>query len=499
VNENAATPTKPHASPLIPPDISTGLFAIALLSFLMGENSSARIETELRSWLAHAAPGERLPSTREIAARFGAGPVTVQKALRTLTSLGLVETRPGVGTFARATRRHQITDYGWQTAALPVVPISDHRGPSAMREAPVDAIRLHSGYPDHTLLPVSLVRAAFGRASRSSAALDRPPVAGLPELQAWFAAELSDSPGPVTASARDVVILPGSQVGISALLRAFVAPGQPMLIESPSYWGAILAARRAGVPLVPVPTGPDGPDPDVVDRAFQTSGARVFYAQPTFANPTGARWSTDRGNAMLTVLARRAAFLIEDDWAHDFGIDSDPTPLAARDHNGHVVYLRSLTKSVSPAMRVAAVIARGPAHSRILAEHAAESLYVSGHLQAAALDVLTQPGWRTHRRTLQHALRDRRDLLASSLIEHAPGVTFDRLPEGGLNLWARLPDGTDLDRVVADCERQGLLVAPGEDWFPAEPTGPHLRLNYAGPNPQAFPDAARILGDVLNH
>ncbi|WP_367262292.1 aminotransferase class I/II-fold pyridoxal phosphate-dependent enzyme [Pimelobacter simplex] len=125
--------------------------------------------------------------------------------------------------------------------------------------------------------------------------------------------------------------------------------------------------------------------------------------------------------------------------AHDFGIDTTPRPVAAHDDAGHVVYLRSLTKSVSPALRVAAVIARGPARDRILNDRAAESMYVSGLLQQAALEVVSDPGWRTHLRRLRTQLRARRDLLVESLREHAPSVAVDVVPPGGLHVWARLP------------------------------------------------------------
>jgi len=171
--------------------------------------------------------------------------------------------------------------------------------------------------------------------------------------------------------------------------------------------------------------------------------------------------------------------------------------VAIHDDHGHVIYLRSLTKSVSPAIRVAAVIARGPARERIQADHGAESMYVSGLLQTAALDVVTQPAWTTHLRGLRRQLGARRDLLVDALREHVPAARIDLVPPGGLNLWVRLPDGTDVRQLADDCEKAGLIVAPGAEWFPAEPTGPYLRLNYAGPNPAAFPQGARILGDAL--
>ena len=187
-------------------------------------------------------------------------------------------------------------------------------------------------------------------------------------------------------------MLPGSQSGLSSIFRALVGAGRPLLMESPTYWGAILAARQSGVRIVPVPSGHAGPDPAELARAFEESGARVFYAQPNYANPTGAQWPAALQAQLVDVVRAHGAFLVEDDWAHDFGITTAATPVAAHDDAGHVVYLRSLTKSVSPSIRVAAVIARGPARERILADRGAESMYVSSLLQVAALEVVTQPG-----------------------------------------------------------------------------------------------------------
>lgn len=463
------------------------------------DSSSDRIVTGLRAWISTAAPGAMLPSTRSLVAQYGASPVTVQQALRTLAAQGAVETRPGVGTFVRAVRFARPNDYGWQTAALGTPPARAPQLSAALRTASNDFISLHSGYPDRELLPERLVRTAFTRAARSGAAVSRSLAAGLPELQAWFAGELeAGTPDGVAPPApSDVVVLPGSQSGLSSAFRALVGAGRPLLMESPTYWGAILAAAQAGVEVVPIPSGINGPDPEDLVRAFEQTGARAFYAQPTFANPTGIQWSASAAGDVLDVVRRHGAFLIEDDWAHDFGITAEAHPLAARDDSGHVVYLRSLTKSVSPAVRVAGIVARGPARERILADTQAQSMYVSGMLQAVALDVVTQPAWAAHLRGLSRQLAVRRDLLHTALRDHVPGAHVAVLPRGGLNLWVRLPDATDLPRLVLDCERDGVVVAAGDEWFPAEPTAPHLRLNYSGPNPGAFPEASRIIGAAL--
>lgn len=453
----------------------------------------------LSSWVAAAAPGARLPSTRSLVAEFQASPVTVQKALQMLTARGLVESRPGVGTFVRAARTAKPSDYGWQTAALRSPQGRTRALSTAMRDSPNDIIAFHSGYPDRELLPERLVRAALARAARSEAAISRSPASGLPELQAWFAQELAAAtPAGITPpSSADVVVLPGSQSGLSSIFRALLGNGQPLLMESPTYWGAILAASQVGVPVVPVPSGPGGPDPAELARAFEESGSRVFYAQPNYANPTGAQWSPALREQILDVVRQYGAFIVEDDWAHDFGISTSPVPLAGQDDSGHVVYLRSLTKSVSPAIRVAAVIARGPARERLQADRAAESMYVSGLLQTAALDVVTQPGWQTYLRSLRHQLQSRRDLLVTALREHAQDARITQVPAGGLNLWVRLPDAVDPVQLGMDCERAGVLIGAGTEWFPAEAAGPYLRLNFAGPNPARFAEGARMIGQTL--
>ncbi|ALE83696.1 PLP-dependent aminotransferase family protein [Pseudonocardia sp. HH130629-09] len=465
----------------------------------MNQRSSGLVEAALETWISSAAPGARLPSTRELTAHHGVSPVTVQAALRSLVCRGLIETRPGAGTFVSATRELRPVDLSWQTATLGAAGAVPAAASSALRTVRSDAISLHSGYPDRGLLPERLLRPAIARAGRGDAALERTGSAGLAGLRAWFAAEIAaQTPADVTGpSARDVIIVPGSQLGLAVLFRSIAGPGGAILIESPTYWGAILAAGQVGTALVPVPASTEGPDVSALERAFTETGARGFYAQPNFANPTGARWSAARAAHVLEIVRAHGAFLIEDDWAHDFGITADPVPVVTRDDSGHVVYLRSLTKSVSPAIRVAALVARGPLHHRLLTELQPQSMYVSGLLQAAALDVVTQPAWRSHRRALRKQLRARRDLLVAALTTHTSDATIEGIPAGGLSLWVRLPYGTDLARLTQEAELRGLAVAAGNEWFPAEPTAPYVRLSFAGPNPDAFDQAAIILGEVL--
>lgn len=465
----------------------------------MSDSSAERVADDLRRWIADARPGDQLPPTRALVQRFSVSPGTVQKALRSLTSAGLVETRIGVGAFVRPRAVTTLADYRWQTSTMGAQRANRGTLSSTLRAFAPDAIALHSGYPDRQLVPTRLIASAFSRAARGSSTLTRPPTSGIPELQEWFAAELGRwVPSDLTPpTARDVLILPGSQSGLSGIFRALAGAGQSVLVESPTYWGAIMAAEQAGVRLIPVASGPTGPDPDEIDQAFQRHGARVFYAQPNFANPTGVQWDSVTAQRILDIVRENRAFLVEDDWAHDFAMTGATAPIGGDDADGHVIYLRSLTKSISPAVRVAGVIARGPAHERLVADAQAQTMYVSSFLQAVALDVVTHSGWRSHLRQLREQLTQRRDHLSRAVENLAPRAIVESQPRGGLNLWVRLPSGTDVPRLVADCEKRKVIVAAGDEWFPAEPTGPYLRLNFAGPNPERFDEGADGIGKAL--
>lgn len=190
------------------------------------------------------------------------GPGTVQEALRSLTGEGLIETKPGVGTFVASAPQYRSVrpvDYSWQVGALGEVFGRATRVAGVLRPTPIDAVALHNGFPDRDLLPEKTVRQALIRAARSDAAVTTAPRAGIQELRGWFAHELDDHTpaGVEPVSATDVIVLPGTQSGLSAIFRAVVGLGEPVIIESPTYWGAVLAAGQAGVRMVPLPTGPE--------------------------------------------------------------------------------------------------------------------------------------------------------------------------------------------------------------------------------------------------
>jgi DNA-binding transcriptional MocR family regulator len=346
------------------------------------------------------------------------------------------------------------------------------------------------------LQPIALLGAASTRAMRRPGIWARMPLEGLPALRAWFAAATGHAYQP-----HEVTICPGTQAANAAAFRALSAPGDPVLVESPTYVGALAAAQAAGLRVVPVPTDADGVRPDMLAEAFQRTGARLFYCQPTYANPTSAVLSTSRRAAVLAAVAGARAFLIEDDWARDFHLDGDapPPPLATSDRDGHVVYVRSLTKCAAPGLRIGAICARGAALERLRATRLVDDFFVPGMLQEIALQLLTASSWPRHLRALKAALRQRRDATAGALRKHLGAQCLAQLPSGGLHLWVRLPDGvSDLD-LEQRAASQGVLVSAGRHWFPAEPPAPFLRLSFAAAKPEWIESCVVQLADLVRN
>lgn len=300
------------------------------------------------------------------------------------------------------------------------------------------------------------------------------PLEGIEGLRTWVAGQLGGGVSP-----REVVICPGSQAAIATAFQALAEPGAPVLVESPSYVGALAAARAAGLRLVPVPTDADGVVPELLARAFETTGAHLCYVQPLHANPSGASLSAERRAQVLDVARASGAFVIEDDWCRDLSFERQPPrPLIADDPAGHVVYVRSLTKSAAPGLRVGAIVARGAALTRLAASRMVSEFFVSGPMQEAALEVVTSAAWQRHLRRVREILRTRRDVVAGAIRAHVGDAALPVVPTGGMHLWMRLPDAVDADHLAQRAAEHGVSVTGGRRWFPAEPTGSYLRVSY---------------------
>ncbi|WP_395108738.1 PLP-dependent aminotransferase family protein [Actinomadura sp. SCN-SB] len=471
------------------------------------DSSVAVLADRLRAEVSRLQPGERLPSSRVLVRRHQVSPVTVSRALGQLVAEGLVVTRPGSGAFVAenapsraAPDGHDAAaaaDMSWQAVALGDRAVQSDDLSRLLLPAPEGAIALSGGYMHPTLQPLRGLATAAARAARRPDAWDVPPPGGIPELRAWFARTAGGAGRSGAVSPSDVLITSGGQHALTTVLRALLPPGAPLLVESPTYPGVLAIARAGRLHPVPVPMDGDGVRPDMLAEAFEMTGARAFYTQPAFHNPTGAVLAPARRAGVIEAARAAGAFVIEDDFARHLAIDPTPPPLVHGDAEGRVVHIASPTKATASSLRVAAVIARGPVAERIRSTQLVENFFPARPLQETLLELVSSPGWQRHLRALRTELRARRDAVRSAFARELPELRANR-PAGGPHLWVRLPDGMDDVALAEAALRAGVLVSAGRVFFPAEPPAPYLRISYgAAASAAELTEGVRRLAAVI--
>jgi DNA-binding transcriptional MocR family regulator len=453
--------------------------------------SVEKVAEELRALADTRAVGARLPSTRELQQRLGVGPVTVQRALARLVTEGVLVTRPGAGTFVAARRTARVGDTDWQQVALGTSPVTGSSGVElVLGRASAPGFELGAGYLDHSLRADTRLAAAATRAVRRPDAWAAPPAMGVAELRSWFGRQVGADP-------EEVLVTPAAQAALSAAFRALLPAGSPLLFAVPTYHGALAVARSAGLVPVPVPTDADGVRPELLERAFAATSARLLFLQPTFANPTGAVLAHGRRRAVLDICERAGAFIVEDDFSRWLGHGQVPPPPLWRDDDaGHVITICSLTKILAPSLRVGALVARGPVMKRLAAMRQVDDFFVPAPLQHTAIEMVTGPGWSAQLRTVSASLRVRMAALTAALAAELPDCSFEN-PRGGISLWLQLPRDTNDLAVAARAARLGVSVVPGRYFVVGEQESRYLRLCVAGIGEQDIPTAVALLAEAV--
>lgn len=447
--------------------------------------------THLERLVAAGATGDALPSMRELARRLGASPVTLVKATGVLVARGALRTEPGKGTFISREASRPVSDLSWQPLALAPARVDPASVSPLDPGADAEAIPLSHGYLGADLQPIQALQRAASRTLRRGQIWAATPSAGLAELRAVFAAQVGVDPS-------QVLITPGSQPALAVTLRAIAEPGDSVLVENPTYPGALASIRAAGLRPVPVPTDQLGVRPDYLDDVLARTGARLAYLQPGTNNPTGATLAPERRRAVLDSAAARGALIIEDDWARHLRIDATRPPLLADDHDGHVIHLSSLSKATSPSLRIGFLAARGPVLQRLHTATIVDSLFIARPMQEIALEFLSSPDWPRHLRRLRLALAARRDHLLAQLAERWPATDAAiRVPSGGCHLWVPCPPGTSSTELTAAARRQGIVVGDGQAYFADEAATQHVRLSFGAASSETMTATVARLAQLL--
>lgn len=431
-----------------------------------------QIEARLRALVAggQLPAGARLPSIRTLAAQLGVSPNTVITAYDRLVAQGAIESRGTAGFFvcdtAGAVPLQGLLEAGdEQDAVWLVQQAHDQRAgvlPASSGALPVSWLE--------DAVPAAVVQRGLARSQGGMAS--RCPPQGLPELRERLA-QLMRSQG-IAVDASRVLTTFGGTHAIDLICRAFLRPGDSVLVESPGYFLLFDRLRQAGVNIVAIERRHDGPDLAQLEAACIAHRPRLFFVQSVLHNPTG--WGSTPANLhRVLMLADRHGVLIAEDDVHGHFHAGPATRIAQLSELRGVVYYSSFCKALSPALRMG-YIAADPALLKPLMREKIHSVLTTGALnEFVLLELLASGRFRKHLERLQRKLEVARAAATRQL--RAAGILFDRPAEGGLFLWGAVPHGIDVDVLVKDAYRNAILLARGAAFTGEAANDPHLRFN----------------------
>ncbi len=393
-----------------------------------------------------------------------------------------------------------------EKAAFPTAPFwlarrAERMNPSVIREIlkvseRPGIVSLAGGLPAADLFPVEAVRAAAEKVLREHPreALQYAASEGYAPLREWVAQHLNAQHG-MCVQAEQVLITNGSQQGLDLAGKVLIDAGSRVLVETPTYLGALQAFAPYEPGVEALESDHEGPLPAALVRA--AAGARFAYLLPNFQNPTGHVY-TEARRAALVAAARSAGLpLLEDNPYGDLWYDAPPPPpLAARWPEG-VLYLGSFSKVLAPGLRLGYVVAPPALYPKLLQAKQAADLHTSIFNQRLVWEVVRDGLLERHVPQVRARYKLQREAMAAALERHLTGLARWQRPAGGMFFWLELADGVDAGVLLPKAVAAGMAFVPGEPFYAAAPRRNTLRLSFVTVSPAQIDAGVAALAVVL--
>ncbi|HXW04891.1 MAG TPA: PLP-dependent aminotransferase family protein [Vicinamibacterales bacterium] len=311
----------------------------------------------------------------------------------------------------------------------------------------------------------------------------------------------------VTTSLDRLLITTGSQQGLDLVARVLLDPGDVVLVELPTYTGAITAFRNVQGRMVGVAQEADGLDLAALDETcarVRRDGhtVRLLYVVPNFQNPTGLLIGRPKRRALLDWAASRDVLIVEDDPYRDLYFDDSATemdvrPLKADDAQGRVIYLSSFSKTLAPGYRVAWIDAPSPIAAKLEMAKQAEDLCTGGLDQRIIHEACRRGVLDRQLPLLRRHYQQKRDVMVTALARELGGRASWPEPRGGFFLWATLPEGIDADAMIPRALQHGVIYVAGEAFFVNGAGANLIRLSFSAPTPERIEEGVARLATTI--
>jgi len=296
----------------------------------------------------------------------------------------------------------------------------------------------------------------------------------------------------ITSTPDEMIVTTGSQQALDLCARVLVNPGDVVLVELPTYTGALTAFRGAQANLIGVQQDDDGIDLDDLDRALgreRAAGRRVafLYTVPNFQNPTGMLIGQERRRALLAWAARRDVLIVEDDpygalHFDDVASGEETRPIKAHDGDGRVVYLSSFSKTVAPGLRVAWIAAPAPIAAKIELAKQAADLCTGGLDQRLVYEVWKRGVLAARLPLLRAYYQRKRTAMEEALRGELGDLVSWPEPKGGFFLWAAFPESISTDALLTRALAHAVIYVAGSAFYVDERSSHRARLSFSAPS-----------------
>ena len=390
----------------------------------------------------------------------------------------------------------------WQLAAR-----AEAMNPSAIREIlkiteRPGILNFAGGLPSPETFPVDAMRAACARVLAEGSPVARPSLQyaaseGLPELRQWVAAELGRQGARVAPD--QVLITTGSQQGLDLLAKVLLDAGSRVLVETPTYLGALQAFAPMQPRFDSVTSDEGGITAQGLREQLQNGEhPRFVYLLPNVQNPSGRMQDEARRQQLIAVCREHGLPIVEDNPYGELWYDAPPpAPLLARWPEG-VLYLGSFSKILAPGLRLGYVIAPRELYPKLLQAKQAADLHTPGFNQRVVAEVIRYGFLDRHVPTIRARYKVQRDAMLAALArELGPtGAEWTR-PRGGMFIWLRLPAGLDAQALLPAAVDAGMAFVPGAPFFAGQPDPCTLRLSFVTSTPEQIDAGMAALGRVV--
>jgi len=294
-----------------------------------------------------------------------------------------------------------------------------------------------------------------------------------------------------------VLITTGSQQGLDLMAKVFVDKGDPVVLERPGYLGAIQAFSFFEPSFRTITLHDDGPDLDELKAELAKGGVKMFYAVPSFQNPSGITWCAEKRKAVAEIMEEAGVFFVEDDPYGELRFKGEHLPPVCSFMNGRGLMTGSFSKIAAPGFRIGWIVAPTDVRDKLVIAKQASDLHTSTVAQKIVADYLAHNDIDEHIEKILACYGAQAEQMQAAIARHFPEEVSVTEPEGGMFLWARLPKECSSMKLVDAAIARKVAFVPGRPFYVDGSGDNTLRLNFSNADPERIEEGIKRLGDCM--